>query len=112
MNTPPEIFLIDRLAQVTDNAIRQRAGPVNVIGVGSYEDRWNRVPGFNEVSVEFDTGHSRHMDVSDQARRFTEARRREEIGCRRVSLDVVTQGSHEPSHGFAKGRIVLNDRYQ
>ena len=112
MNTPPEIFLIDRLAQVTDDAIRQRASPVNVIGVCSNEDCRNRVPRFDEVSVEFNTGHPRHMDVSDKAGRFNETRRREEIGCRRVSLDIEAQGSHEPSHGIAKGRIVLNDRYQ
>jgi hypothetical protein len=64
MNTPSEIFLVNRLAQ------------------------------------------------GDKAGRFNETRRYEEIGCRRVSLDIVAQGSHEPSHGIAKGRILLNDRYQ
>jgi hypothetical protein len=112
MNTSPEIFLIDRLAQVTDDAIRQRASPVNVIGVGCNEYCRNRVPRFIEVFVEFDTGHPGHMDVSDKAGRLNETWRREESGCRRVSLDIVAQGSHEPSHRIAKGRIVLNDRYQ
>jgi hypothetical protein len=112
MNTPPEILLIYRLAQVTDDTIRQRSSPVNVIGVGSNEDCRNRVPRFDKVSVELDTGHPRHMDVGNKAGRFNETSRREEIGRRRVSLDIVAQGSHEPSHGFAKGRIVLNDRYQ
>ena len=112
MNTPSEIFLVNRLAQVADDSVREGAGPVNVIGVGSNEDGRNRVPRFDEVSVEFDPGHPGHMDVSDKAGRFDETRRREEIGSRRVSLDIVAQGSHEPSHGIAKGRIVLNDRYQ
>jgi len=80
MNTLPEIFFVDRLAQVADDAIRQGASPVNVIGVGSNEDRWNRTSRFDEVSVEFDAGHSGHMDVSDKAGRFNETRRREEIG--------------------------------
>jgi hypothetical protein len=112
MNTPSEIFLIDRLAQVADDSVRDGAGPVNVIGVGSNEDGRNRVPRVDEVSVEFNTGHPRHMDVSYKAGGFDEPRRREEIGGRRVSLDIVAQGSHEPSHGIAKGRIVLDDRDQ
>jgi len=80
MNTPPEIFLIDRLAQVADDTIRQSAGPVNVIGVGSNEDCRNRMSRFDEVSVEFNTGHPGHMDVSDEAGGLNETRRREEIG--------------------------------
>jgi hypothetical protein len=112
MNTPSEILLVNRLAQVADDSVCEGAGPVNVIGVGSNEDCRNRVPRFDEVSVELDTGHPRHMDVSDKAGRFNETRRREEVGCRRVSLDIESQGSHEPSHGIAKGRIVLNDGYQ
>jgi len=109
MNTPSEIFLVNRLAQVAHDSVLQGVGPVDIIGIGSNEDCRNRVPRFDEVSVEFDPGHPRHMDVSDQARRFNEKRRREEIGCGRESLDVVAQGSQQSSHGIAKGRIVLND---
>ena len=112
MNTPLEIFLVDRLPKVTDNAIPQSASPIKVVGVGSHEDCRNRVPRFNEVSAELNTGHPRHVDVSNEAGGFNETRRREEIGCRRVNLDIVAQRSHEPSHGIAKGRIILNDRYQ
>ena len=112
MNTPSEIFLVNRLAQVADGSVRERAGAVNIIGVGSNEDCRNHVPRFDEVPVEFDPGHPRHMNVSDQAGRFHETRRREEIGSRRESLDVVAQGSQQPSHGIAKRRIVLNDRDQ
>jgi hypothetical protein len=62
--------------------------------------------------VEFDSGHRRHMDVSDQAGRFDDTRRCEEIGCRRESLDGVTQRPHEPSHGLAKEPIIFDDRNQ
>jgi hypothetical protein len=52
------------------------------------------------------------MDVSDQAGRFGETRRCEEIGCRREGRDVVAKRSHEPPHGFAKELIVLDERDQ
>ena len=42
---------------------RSGPSPVNVIGVSSNEDRRNGVSDFNEMSVEFDFGHRRHMDV-------------------------------------------------
>jgi hypothetical protein len=76
------MLLINRLTKVTNDPIVQGASPVNVIGVGSNEDGRNGVPDFDEVSVELDSGHRRHMDVSDQAGRFDETRGSEEIGCR------------------------------
>jgi hypothetical protein len=106
------MLLINRLTKVTNDPIVKGAGAVNVVGVGSNEDRRNGVPDFNEVSVEFDSGHRRHMDVGDQAGRVDETRRSEEIGCRRESLDAVAQRPHEPSHGLAKVLIILNDRDQ
>ena len=110
--TPYQMLLIHWLAKVTNDSIHQSARPDVFIGVSCHEDCRNRVSSFDEVSVEFDSGHRRHMDVSDQAGRFHETRRREEVGCRRESLDVVAQGSQQPSHGIAKGWIVLNDRDQ
>jgi hypothetical protein len=106
------MLLINRLTKVTNDSIVQGANPVNVIGVGSNEDGRNGVPDFDEVSVEFDSGHCGHMDVGDQAGRFDETRRCEEIACRRESLDGVTQGSHEPSHGLAKEPIIFDNRNQ
>ena len=76
------MLFINRLAKVADDPIVQGADPVNIIGVGSHEDCRNRAPCIDEVSVEFDSGHRRHLDVSDQAGRFDETRRGEEIGCR------------------------------
>src|SRR6266567_9073255 len=68
------------------------------------------VPDFDEVSVEFDSGHRGHMDVGDQAIRFDETRGCEEIGRGGESFDGEAQGPHKPSHGLAKEPIVLNDR--
>ena len=96
--TPYQMLFINRLTEVTNDPIVQGAGPVNVIGVGSNEDRRNRVPCIDEVSVEFEPGHRRHMDVGDQAGRFDETRGCEEIGCRRESLGGIAQRPHEPSH--------------
>jgi hypothetical protein len=112
MKTPHQIPLINWLAKVTNDSVVQGAGAVDVIRVGRHEDRRNRVPRLDEVSVEFDPGHGRHMDVSDQAGRFNETRGCEEIGRRREDLDAVAQRPHEPFHRIAKGWIILNDRDQ
>ena len=104
--------LINWLAKVANDPILDGLGAVNIIGVGSNEDRWNRVPCIDEVSIEFDSGHRRHMDISDQAGGFDHTRGCEEIGCRRESLDSIAQRPHEPLHGLAKELIILNDRDQ
>jgi hypothetical protein len=106
------MVFINRLTKVANDPIVQGASPVKVIGVGSNEDGRNGVPDFDEISVELDSGHRGHMDVGDQAGRFDETRGCEEIGCRREGLDAVAQRPHEPSHGIAKGWIILNDRDQ
>src|ERR1700719_4445658 len=77
--TPYQIPLINRLTKVTNDPILQGAGAFNVVGVGSNENCWNRVPCLDEVFVQLDAGHRRHMDVSDQAGRFDEMRGSEEI---------------------------------
>jgi hypothetical protein len=64
------------------------------------------------MAVESNSGHGRHMDVGDQARRFAEMWRCKEIGSRRESLDGVTQRLHEASHGITKEPIVFNDSDQ
>ena len=60
------------LTKVTNDPIVQGAGAVTVVGVGSNENCRNRVPCLDEVSVQLDAGHRRHMDVSDQAGGFGE----------------------------------------
>ena len=104
------MLLINWLTKVTNDPIVQGAGAVNVVGVGSNENCRNRVTPLDEVFIEFEPGHRRHMDVSDQAGGFAETRRCEEIGCGREGRDVVAKRSHEPPHGFAKELIVLDDR--
>src|SRR5271168_5502090 len=66
----------------------------------------------DEMSVELNSSHSRHLNVGDQAGGCSEERRCEEIGCRRERFDSVAHRRHELSHGFAEGLIILNDRYQ
>src|SRR4051812_19971331 len=89
--TPHQMLLINWLTKVTNDPIVQGASPVNVIGIGSNEDGRNGVPYLHEALVEFDSRHRRHMDVGDQASGFGETRGCEKIGCRRESLDGVTQ---------------------
>src|SRR5712664_2690203 len=107
--TPYQIVLINRLTKVANNAVVQGARPINVIGIGSNEDGRNLGPGVDEVSAELDSAHRRHMDISDQAGRFDETRRRQEIARGGETFDGVPQGPYEPSHGLAKEPIILND---
>jgi hypothetical protein len=107
-----EMLLIDWLAKVTNDSIVQGMGTVSVIGVGSHEDRRNRSPRSDEVSVELDPGHRRHMDIGDQAGRFCDTTGCEEIRCRWESLDGIAQRPHEPFHGLAKVSVILDDADQ
>jgi hypothetical protein len=89
--TPHEILLINGLAKVANDPIVQSACPDVVIGIGRHEDRRNCIARRDEVFVELESGHRRHMDVGDQAGGFDKARGCEEIGSRRESLDSVAQ---------------------
>jgi hypothetical protein len=107
------MLLINRLPKVANDPIVQGASLVNVTGVGSNEDRRNGVPDFNEVSVEFDSGHRRHMDVGDQASRFDETFTAVSISVStkraiaRKSADDRTQTINElegEDHGWLKAK--------
>ena len=107
-----QMRLVNGFPKVTDDSIIQGAGPDAVVGVGGHKDRRNRVPRLNEVSMQLNPAHCRHLHVSDQTDRFNETRGCEKIGRRREDLDSVTERPHEPSHGLAKVRIVIDDRDQ
>src|SRR6516162_1690884 len=87
--TPGQTLFIHRLAQVTNYPVVQGASLVNIVGIGRHEDCRDDVARTNEVSVELDPSHPRHVDVGDQAGRFGETRRYEEIGRRWKSLDGI-----------------------
>src|SRR6516225_770192 len=106
------MFVVNRFPKITNNAIAQSAGSIRVIGVGSNENRGNRVPSVDEVSIKFDPAHRRHIDISDHAGCFNETRRSQEIGRRRESLDDIALGFYEPPQRLAKELIILDDRYQ
>jgi len=112
MKTPHEMLIVDWLGKVTNDSILQSAVSIGVIGIGSNEDCGDRIAGPDELPIKFDPGHRGHMDVSDQAGCFNEARRCEEIGCRREDLDAIALGSHQSFHRLAKELIILDDRDQ
>src|SRR6266446_3044866 len=74
MKAAHQMLFIHWLTKITNDPIAQGLGPVNVVGVGSNKDCGNRVPCIDQMSVKFDPGHGRHMDVSDKAGRFDEMR--------------------------------------
>ena len=107
-----EMGVIYRLAEVTNDPVLQGALADDLVRVCGHEDRWNRVTRIHKVSVELDSGHSRHLNVAHHARGGSEEGRREEIGCRREHLHSVAQRRHELAHGFAEELIILDDRDQ
>src|SRR6267154_10819 len=70
--TAHQMLFIHRLAKITNDPIVQGAYPVSGVRVSSNDDCGNRVPCIGQMSVEFDPGHGRHVDVSDKAGRFDE----------------------------------------
>jgi len=109
---PLEMVIVHRLGKVTNDAVLQGAIPGDRIGVCGDEDRRDRVPRFDEVFMELNARHSRHLNVGDQARGCSEEGRFQEIGCRGEHFDSVAERRHELSHRFAKGLIILDDRDQ
>jgi hypothetical protein len=63
------------------------------------------MPRLDQARVEFDSRHSGHLDVGNQAGGLVETTRCEKIGYRWESFDGVTQRPHESS------RIVLRFRH-
>ena len=62
------MVVIHRFAEVANDPVLQGAPPDSLVRVCGDEDRRNGVAHIDEMSVEFDSGHSRHLDVGDQAR--------------------------------------------
>ena len=106
------MVVVHRLGEVTKDTVLQGAFADGLIRVCGNEDGRNCVARIDEMSVELNAGHSRHLDVADQACGLRKERRCEEIGCRRERFDGVAQRRHELPHGFAKRLIILDDRYQ
>jgi hypothetical protein len=106
------MVVIDRFAQIANDSIFERAVPGSLIRVCGNENRRDRVPGIDQMLVELDPGHSRHLDVGDQAGDFGKMGRGQKIGCRRERFNPVPERIHQLSHRFAKRLIVLDDRYQ
>src|SRR5262245_57014819 len=72
--TAHQILFIHRLTKITNDPIVQGVCPISGVRIGSNEDCRNCVPCIDQMSVEFDPGHGRHLDVSDKAGRFGKMR--------------------------------------
>ena len=62
-----QMLIIHGFAKVTKHSILQGAVSSDVIRIGSDENRRNHVAPIDEMSVELNPAHSRHLDVGDQA---------------------------------------------
>ena len=84
-----EMFVVDRLGKVTNDSISQGAPPDDFVRVCGNQDGRNRVARLREMPVEFNSSHSRHLNVTDQARGFRKQRGSQEIACRGKRFDTV-----------------------
>ena len=109
--TTLEMVVINWFAEVANDPIFQSATPDTLVRICGNEDRWDRVPCVDQMSVELDASHSRHLDVGDQAAGLREHMGCQEIGSRGEGFDYVTQRGYEFPHGLAKRLIILDDRY-
>src|SRR5215510_11271097 len=100
------------LGEVADDAISHRTNPNTLIRVCSDQNRWNDVARFDQTAVQFDSSHSRHMDIHDQARRIANIRACEEIQRGRERLDPESHRSHQTLQSLAKVLIIIDDRDQ
>jgi hypothetical protein len=75
------MVFVDWFSKITNNALLQRAGLDAVVGVGGHKNGWNRMASVQEMSVQFNASHHRHVDVRNQAGSFLKTRGCEEIGC-------------------------------
>jgi hypothetical protein len=51
-----------------------------IVRIGRDEDRWDRVPTFDQMVVKFYPRHFRHVNVHNEARGGREVRGRKELG--------------------------------
>jgi hypothetical protein len=87
---------------MTHDPFGQYALPGAVIAISGDEDCWDGKPYLEQVSVQFNPRHGRHVNIGHQARRGTKFGRCEEFGGGRKSGNIVAQRSEHPSHRIAK----------
>ena len=71
-----QLLIIHRFAKVTNHAIFQGEVSSDVIRIGNDENGRDHVARIDEMSVELNPAHARHLNVRDQARRFGDRQRR------------------------------------
>ena len=105
-----QVSVIYRLRKVTQDPVVQGALSDSLIRVGGNENCRDRVSRIDEARLELNSTHSRHLDVGNKAGGFSKKRRCQERRRGGEHLDGVTHEHYDPSHGFAEGLIVLDDR--
>jgi hypothetical protein len=81
--------VVKRLEKIASDTVFQSPRPYSLVGIGSNKDGWNLMPRLDQARVEFDSRHSGHLDVGNQAGGLVETARCQEIGCRRESFGGV-----------------------
>ena len=69
-------------------------------------------PAFDQMAVKLDTRYCRHVNIGDQAGGGSEFWGCQEFGGGREDRNGVAQRLEQPSHGVAKGLVVIDNRDQ
>src|SRR5258705_9827485 len=105
-----QVGFLERLAKVALDPQGQHALLDAIIRIGGDEDRWDRVPCFDQMSVKLDPRYCRHVNIGDQAGGGSELGRCEEFGGGREHRNGGAQRLEQPSHGAAKGLVGIDHR--
>jgi len=83
-----------------------------IIRISSDENGRYLLPCSDQVPVQLNPGHFRHVNVGDQAVGRRASGGRKEFCCRRKYHAAIAQRLDQSSHGVAKSLVVIDDRDQ
>ena len=101
---------VEGLGQETDCSRLQRSRATDLNGKSRDENERHAMSLGAQMGLQFDTGHRRHSNVCNHARRFMQTTRLQELYGRRKWMDDVPDRPHEVAGRGTNGFIIIDDR--
>src|SRR5262249_46098222 len=101
---------VKRLAQKTDCPSLHRSLSNSVLWKGSNENDRRAVPVSNQVFLQLDAAHTRHLRIRNDAGRFAQSGRGQEFFCRSERVCGKSQRPQQPCRRGAHRSIIVDDR--
>ena len=108
--TVGERVFIQGLVQEADRAVLERTGTLVLIRPRSHDDHRRGVTLVAKAALEFDAGHSRHVQVDDQASGRVAVKTGEKFQRRAVGLGGERAYAQKARERFEHRRVVVDDR--